>query len=138
MPAGNSDSLNVTSLKVKNNLLSSPFRGVKFGFTDLYLSISAGLISSSSLSIFAGLIPSSPMFDTPRLISSSLLFDVKFKGLDVLSSNTGSGFESWRLGKVISILQALIYLVKSLVNLTTFLYLKHAYNLDYIASINNK
>ena len=77
MPAGNSDSLNVTSLKVEDDSLSSPFRGLQLGVAGLCLSRSAGLISSLSLSISAGLILSSPLFDAPGLISSSKLSDGK-------------------------------------------------------------
>ena len=95
MSAGNSDSLNVISPKVEDDLLSSPFRGVQFGVAGLYLSIYAGLISSLLLSISTSLIPFSPLFDTPGLISSSLVSDSKSRGLVVLLSNTSSGFEGW-------------------------------------------
>ena len=138
MPAGNLDSLNVTFLKLEDDSLSSPFRGVQFGVTGLCSSISADLISSSSLSISAGLIPFSPLFDTLGLISSSLVSDGKSRKLVVLLSNTSSKFESWQLSKVIGILQALTCLVKPLVNLISFLHLGHAYNLNSIASISGK
>ena len=138
MPAKNLDLLNFTSLKVEDNLFSSPFQGVQFRLAGLSLSISASLISSLSLSISIGLILFSPLFDSFGLISSLLLSDGKSRGLVVLSSNTGFGFEGWRLGKVIGILQVLICLVKPLVNLTPFPYLGYAYNLDSIASISGK
>ena len=138
MPAGNSDSLNVTSLKIEDDSFSNPFQGIQFGVACFHLSISAGLISSSSLSIAASLILFSPLFDAPRLIASLLLSDGKSRGLVVLSSNTNSGFEGWQRGKVISILQALTCLVNLVVDLTPFLHLGHAYNLNSIASISSK
>ncbi len=72
MPTGNSDSLNVTSLKFRDDSLSSPFQGVQFGVISLCLSISAGLLFSSSLPVVsADLISSLSLFDAPGLISSS-------------------------------------------------------------------
>ncbi len=71
MPTENSDSLNITSLKFRDDSLSSPFQGVQFGVVGLYSSISAGLLFSSSLPVVsAGLISSSLLFDVPRLICS--------------------------------------------------------------------
>ena len=46
-----------------------------------------------------------------------------------------TNIEDWQFGKVIGILQALICLVKLLMDLTSFLYLGHTYNLDFIISI---
>ena len=85
MLAGNLDSLNVTSLKVEDNSLNSSFRGVKLGVASLYSSISASLISSSSLPIFAGLVPSElPWFDISGVIPSLFLSDGESRGLVVL------------------------------------------------------
>ena len=53
----------------------------------------------------------------------------------MLYSKIGVNVEGWRLGKVIGILQALICLVKPLVDLTPFPHLGHAYDLDSIVSI---
>ncbi len=135
MLTGNLDLLNVTSLKFRDDLLSSPFRGVQFGVVGFCWSIFASLISL--LLLYAGLIPSSPWFDTTGLILSLLLSDGKSGQLVVLSSNIAVGLESWRLGKVIDILQALVCHVELLVDMTTFPHLEYAYNLDSIASIVN-
>ncbi len=45
--------------------------------------------------------------------------------------------KGWQFDKVISILQALIYLVKQLVDLISFPYLGHEDNLEFIISIVN-
>ena len=77
MEARNSDSLNVTSLKVEDNSLSTPFQGLQLGIAGLCLSRFAGLISFLLLFISAGLIFSLPLFDAPGLISSLKLSDGK-------------------------------------------------------------
>ncbi len=71
MPTGNSDSINKTSLKFRDDLLSSPFRGIHFGVVGFYSSISAGLLFSLSLLVVsADLISSLSLFNAPGLISS--------------------------------------------------------------------
>lgn len=55
----------------------------------------------------------------------------------ILKSKTGLEFEDWLYSKEISILQALICLIKPLIDLTTFPHLEHIYNLDSIAMIIN-
>lgn len=84
-----------------------------------------------------GLILFLPLFDAFGPISSLLLFDGKSRGLVMLYSNTGSGFEGWQLDKVIDILQALICLDKPLVDEISFLYLGYIYNLDSIVRLVN-
>lgn len=112
MPARNLDSLKVTSLKVWDKFLSSPFWGVNSEVAGLYLFISA------------------------NLISSLLLFNSKSKKLVVLYSKTYFGsLRGWQYGKAIRILQILTCLIKPLVDLTIFPYLRHKYNLDFIAII---
>ena len=50
-------------------------------------------------------------------------------------SKSGANVKGWQLGKVIDILQALICLVKLLVDWIPFPNLGHAYNLDSIINI---
>lgn len=109
----NSDLLKVTILKVEQNSLSTPFWNIKSEVASFYLFIFASL-----LFFF-------------------LLSDSKSKELVVLYLKTYFEFRSWQYAKAISILQALICLVKLLVDLTTFLQLGHIYNLDSIAIITN-
>ena len=79
MLAGNSDLLNVISLKFKDNFLSNPYQDVQFGVAGLYLFIFPSLISSLSLFISADVIFFLPLFDALELISSLLLSDSKSK-----------------------------------------------------------
>ena len=53
----------------------------------------------------------------------------------MLFSHIAVGLGGWQLGKVIGIFQMLIYFVKPLIDLTSFPYLGHAYNLDSIKNI---
>ncbi len=70
----NLDSLNITSLKFRDELLHNLFWGVSFGVVGLYLSISIGLLFLSSLAIVsADLIFFSLLFDALELISFSKL-----------------------------------------------------------------
>lgn len=76
-----------------------------------------------------------PLLDTSRLISSLLLFDGKSKKGIIFCSDITVSFDGWQFSKVIDILQALICLVKVLVDLKSFLYLRHGHNLDSVASM---
>lgn len=111
MQTRNLDLQKVTFLKIRNNSLSSLFWSVKFEIMGLYLSISTSLIFFF------------------------LLSNDKSGKLVIFYSKTYSDFGDWWFGKIINILKALIYLVKLLVNLTTFLHLGYIYNPDSVAII---
>lgn len=112
---GNSDSINITSLKLQNNLLNSLFRGIQSRVLGLYWYIF--LLSLLVVSASPGLIFWLLLLDMPRSISlvllsnspisSSLFSNGRCGRLVILYLNIAIGFDSWQVGKIMSILQVL-------------------------------
>lgn len=75
--------------------------------------------------------------DVTGQISFLLLSNYKFRRLVDFQSNIGFRFNDWQYSKKIGILLMLTYLIKLIVDLTTFLYLEHIYNLDLVITIVN-
>lgn len=87
------------------------------------------------LIVFTYLITSLLLFDTFRLVFLLLLSDNKSGKIVILYFNIGINLENWQLGKIIDILQALIYFVELLIELIFFPSLGHVYDLDFIIII---